>query len=66
MKGTRPVLFANQAKPIETPVYQRGLLAPDHLFSGPAIVEDRESTTVVPPGAQFRLADQMLVIALKG
>ena len=50
----------------DTPVFQRALLPQDRSFSGPAIVEDRESTAVVPPGAKFRLDDQMLSIVLKG
>ena len=36
---------------IETPVYDRDRLHPGHGFSGPAIVEQTDSTTVVPPGA---------------
>ena len=36
---------------VETPVYDRDRLAPGHEFSGPAIVEQTDSTTVVPPSA---------------
>jgi N-methylhydantoinase A len=34
---------------VETPVYDRAKLAPGHEFTGPAIVEQTDSTTVVPP-----------------
>lgn len=35
----------------DTPVFERGNLALGSSFSGPAIVEEREATTVVIPGA---------------
>jgi len=34
----------------DTPVYDRYALAPGMRLAGPAIVEERESTTVLPPG----------------
>ena len=64
LKGNRPVLFPGQKSSITTPVFQRSRLS-EEVSSGPAIVEDRESTTVVPPGAVLRLADGMLAITLK-
>ena len=33
----------------DTPVYDRYALAPGMSLTGPAIVEERESTTVIPP-----------------
>ena len=33
-------------------VYDRYRLAPGAAFAGPALVEERESTCVIPPGAQ--------------
>ena len=35
---------------MRTPVYRRHLLAADFGAAGPAIIEEAESTTVVPPG----------------
>jgi N-methylhydantoinase A len=35
-----------------TPVYDRYRLVPGARLSGPAVVEERESTAVVPPGAE--------------
>jgi 5-oxoprolinase (ATP-hydrolysing)/N-methylhydantoinase A len=35
---------------VDTPVYDRYALIPGERIDGPAIVEEREATTVVPPG----------------
>ena len=35
---------------MDTPVYDRYRLSPGIELLGPAIVEERESTTVLPPG----------------
>ncbi|GAA5050134.1 N-methylhydantoinase A [Thermocatellispora tengchongensis] len=48
-----------------TPVYERAGLAPGAAFHGPAIVEEREATTVVPPGTRVRVDDDLnLVLTL--
>jgi N-methylhydantoinase A len=66
-KGRRRVVFVPAAAPIGCPVYERGRLAPGAAISGPAIVEDHESTTVIPPGASMHVDPmRMLVITLKG
>ncbi|MDE0221649.1 MAG: hydantoinase/oxoprolinase family protein [Spirochaetaceae bacterium] len=46
----RDALFDGTGAFLSTPVYQRHLLAPDFATEGPAIIEEAESTTVVPPG----------------
>ncbi len=46
----RDALFDGTGSFVSTPVYQRHLLAPDFAAEGPAIIEEAESTTVVPPG----------------
>ena len=46
----RDALFDGTGGFVSTPVYQRHLLAPDFATEGPAIIEEAESTTVVPPG----------------
>ncbi|MEU6422907.1 hydantoinase/oxoprolinase family protein [Streptomyces spiralis] len=48
--GTRRAWFPEYSDYRNTPVYDRGRLGPGHLMPGPAIVEDRESTVIVPPG----------------
>ena len=35
---------------VETPVYDRYALAPGHHVAGPAIIEEREATTIFAPG----------------
>jgi N-methylhydantoinase A len=42
------ILFAGERRP--TPIYDRGALRPGNRFSGPAIVTEFDSTTVVLPG----------------
>ncbi len=47
------------------PVYDRYALSPGTALGGPAVVEERESTTVVPPGARLHVDDALnLVITL--
>jgi N-methylhydantoinase A len=48
VKGTRRVFFAAQ-KPTETAIYDRDRLDVGASFAGPAIVEQFDATTVVPP-----------------
>jgi N-methylhydantoinase A len=47
LKGQRPVLFGEESR--DTPVFDRYRLGPGAEVRGPAIVEERESTAVVPP-----------------
>jgi len=47
-KGTRPAWFGEGF--VETPVYDRYRLAAGSRIAGPAIIEEREATTVVAPG----------------
>ena len=47
-KGHRPVYFRGTGR-IGCPVFERADLAPDHVVLGPAIVEQKDSTTVLPP-----------------
>ena len=35
---------------MDTPRYQRDGLAPGHVVQGPAIIEQMDTTTVIPPG----------------
>ena len=47
-KGTRAAWFDGGF--VDTPVYDRYALAPGARIDGPAIIEEREATTVIPPG----------------
>ena len=52
--GRRPVYFGEAGAFVDTPVYDRYRLRPDDPIAGPAILEERESTIVVPPHATAR------------
>jgi N-methylhydantoinase A len=58
-RGSRRVYFGPATGFVETPVYDRYHLAPGSRFAGPAVFEERESTTVVPPGATARIDDAL-------
>jgi N-methylhydantoinase A len=51
-KGERPAYFPERGGFVDTPVYDRYALTAGTTITGPAIVEERESTTVLPPGAK--------------
>ncbi len=62
-KGTRAVYFDDGYA--ETPIHDRYRMGPGTTLAGPAIVEERESTTVVGPGAAARVAeDGSLIVEL--
>jgi 5-oxoprolinase (ATP-hydrolysing) len=54
-KGARRAYFPEAGGFVETPVYDRGTLAVGVRIVGPAILEERESTTVVAPGDVVRV-----------
>jgi N-methylhydantoinase A len=49
-KSVRPVRFTRGAPPLDTPVFERSSLATGQRVVGPAIIEERETTTVLRPG----------------
>ena len=64
-KGERPAYFPEAGGFVATPIYDRYRLAPGAAFEGPAIVEERESTAIVGPGAKCRVDEQHnLVVTL--
>ncbi|MBM3524264.1 MAG: hydantoinase/oxoprolinase family protein, partial [Alphaproteobacteria bacterium] len=56
-KGTRPAYFEDRF--VTTPVYDRYALRPGDRIEGPAIVEEREATTIVPPGDVLTVDDSL-------
>lgn len=50
--GTRPVYFGQWT---DTPIYDRAALRPGCVFSGPAIVEQADTTSVIEPGMRARV-----------
>jgi N-methylhydantoinase A len=63
LKGRRPAYMPELDGFAEVPVYDRYRLAPGAAFAGPAIVEERESTVVLGPGARARIDDVLNLIA---
>jgi N-methylhydantoinase A len=63
LKGRRPAYFPGGRGFVETPVYDRYALAPGSRLEGPAIIEERESTTVIGPGAVMTVDDHRTLIA---
>jgi N-methylhydantoinase A len=51
LTGSRPAYFAELAGFVETPTYDRARLHAGAVVSGPAIVEEKDSTAVIGPGA---------------
>lgn len=50
-KGARRAWFGELGGFVDCPVFDRYLLRPGHEVHGPAIVEERETTSVVTPGS---------------
>ena len=55
VKGSRAAWFAEAGGFVDTPVYDRYILGPGDELAGPVIVEERESTAVIGPGARCRV-----------
>ena len=53
LTGHRPVFF--HGEPHDTPVYNRAALVPGDSFSGPAIITEYSSATILPPGDRLRV-----------
>lgn len=65
-KATRPVDFDETTGPVDTPVYWRPDIPSGVAFEGPAIIDQLDSTTVVPPGVKAsvdRFANLILKIS---
>lgn len=66
-KGERAAHFPGFDAPVTCRVFERGDLPVGQRISGPAIIEDHESTTIVPPGGELRIDDErMIVIDISG
>ncbi|MGE3773580.1 MAG: hydantoinase/oxoprolinase family protein, partial [Gammaproteobacteria bacterium] len=51
----RPVCYDEQDAPIDTPVYARHMLPAGCVLEGPAMIEQLDSTTLVPPGVRAEI-----------
>lgn len=67
LRGRRPVYFPEKGGYVDTPVYGRDGLSPGVELGGPAVIEERESTTVLPPGCGARVDDHgSLLVEVSG
>ena len=48
---------------MHTPVYARYALRHRMLIDGPAIIEERESTTIIGPGAIVQVDERLTLVA---
>lgn len=53
--GLRSVMWNPAASPVSTPVYARSRLQPGQVVTGPAIVEQMDTTTIIGLGEQARV-----------
>ena len=51
-RRSRPVVFDGYREAIDTPIYQRTDLRAGHRLDGPAVIEQVDSTVLIPPGAR--------------
>ena len=59
----RPIIFDELGETIETPVFLRDALTAGTAFEGPAVIEQLDSTTLVPPGFRAEV-DQWLNVRI--
>jgi len=52
LRDTRPVFLEETGDFVDCPVYHRGLLRHGNIMTGPAIVEQMDSTTLILPGQE--------------
>ena len=62
-QAMRFVVFDELDEPAETPVYSREALAAGTVIEGPAVIEQLDSTTLVPPGVDAEV-DEWLNIRI--
>lgn len=62
LKGTRQVVATPADTPVEARVYDRARMRPGETIQGPAIIEQDDTTTWVPPGWRGETRDTLLVI----
>jgi N-methylhydantoinase A/oxoprolinase/acetone carboxylase beta subunit len=62
-KTVRQAYFPESCGYVDCPVYDRYRLGAGMTFTGPAIVEERESTTVLPPGVSATVDEFANLIA---
>ena len=59
LKGQRAMYFPDHGMVEDCTVYSRPALAPGDEFEGPAAIEEKASTVILPPGAQGRVDENL-------
>ncbi len=62
--STRTAVFGREQDAVEVPVYHRADLSIGATFPGPALVEERETTSVIRPGWQVTVAADASLVAV--
>jgi N-methylhydantoinase A len=57
----RPVVFDEEADALDTPVFDRAALPAGCTLEGPAIVQQLDSTIVVPPGVTAAVDEHLII-----
>ena len=55
LKGHREVFWSRQRGYQKTPIYERALLFPGNVIMGPAIVEAKDTTYIIPGNQSFKV-----------
>ena len=63
--GHRPMIFNRGVDAVDAPVYRRADLGAGATFEGPAVVEERETTSVIRPGWSVEVAADGSLIATR-
>jgi N-methylhydantoinase A len=58
----RMVLFDEHPKSLKARIFDRTQLAPGDVIEGPAIIEQLDSTTLVPPGIKAEVDDYLTIV----
>jgi N-methylhydantoinase A len=64
--STRPMVFRRGDDPVDVTVFKRDELGVGATFEGPAVVEERETTTVISAGWSVEVAPDGSLIATRG
>src|SRR5262249_61592070 len=62
ISARRGVFFETAAEFVDCPVYDRRRLAAGHVVTGPAVIDQFDSTTLLHPGQQAEIDDLGFVL----
>ena len=63
--STRTAVFGREQDAVEVPVYRRADLAIGAAFAGPALVEERETTSIIRPGWHVTVSHDACLVAVR-